>query len=212
MITKALIRVLPPSLMTRFESKLRALCQNIHQSFLLIIDLVLKQFQWDSSGQEGYYSVQRSDIHQSIDFKLLRNITSKKIKSKDNFARTLTIFRQNNEINILYLKKIIKYILDSYSTDCSPFKALASEFQEIIRINYGSVNTATGAQSSNREESKAINHALLALKEKETRELHLKLQDQVETLISKPGVILNKSRQVANASNVREPVHQSPQK
>jgi hypothetical protein len=128
MITRALIRVLPASLMTRFESKLRALCQNIHQSFLLIIDLILKQFQSECGHQEGYHSAKQTDIHQSIDFKLLRNITSKKIKSKDNFARTLTIFRQNNEINILYLKKIIKYILDSYSTDCGPFKLLAQDF------------------------------------------------------------------------------------
>lgn len=57
MITRALIRVLPASLMTRFESKLKALCQNIHQSFLLIIDLILKQFQQsDGSHQEGYHS------------------------------------------------------------------------------------------------------------------------------------------------------------
>lgn len=161
--------------MTRFESKLRALCQNIHQSFLLIIDLILKQFQSEGSHQDGYQSAKQTDIHQSIDFKLLRNITSKKIKSKDNFARTLTIFRQNNEINILYLKKIIKYILDSYSADCGPFKFMAQDFQEIIRINYGSANTAAGTQSSNREESKAINHALLAQKEKEIADLHVKL-------------------------------------
>ena len=42
MITRSLIRVLPISLMQRFEAKLKALCQNIHQSFLLIIDLILK--------------------------------------------------------------------------------------------------------------------------------------------------------------------------
>lgn len=102
-----------------------------------------------------------ADITQSVDFKLLRNITSKKIKSKENFARILTIFRQNNEINILYLKKMIKYILDSYASECLPFKDVALEFQEIIRINYGSANTAAGTQSSNREESKQINHAVL---------------------------------------------------
>ena len=143
---------------------------------------------------------------------MLRNITSKKIKSKDNFARTLTIFRQNNEINILYLKKIIKYILDSYSTDCGPFKSMAQDFQETIRINYGSANTAAGTQSSNREESKAINYALLAQKEKEIGDLHVKLQDQIETLISKPGIIINKSRQVVNVNHAREPVHASPSK
>ena len=85
MITRSLIRVLPATLMQRFEAKLKALCQNIHQSFLLIIDLILKQFQSEFS--------RHFEIQQSVDFKLLRNITSKKIKSKDNFARTLTIFR-----------------------------------------------------------------------------------------------------------------------
>lgn len=155
----------------------------------------------------------RGDIHHSVDFKLLRNITSKKIKSKDNFARTLTIFRQNNEINVLYLKKIIKYILDSYSTDCVPFKPVALDFQEIIRINYGSANTAAGTQSSNREESKVINYSVLAQKEKEIVELNSKLQEQIEVLIQRPGVIIN--RQVVhnhNQSNAREPIHMSPSK
>lgn len=74
------------------------------------------------------------------------------------------------------------------------------------------MNTASGAQLSSREESKAINHSLLAAKEKEIRDLYAKLQKQVECLISKPGVILNKSKQIINSGNGREPVHVSPQK
>ena len=61
----------------------------------------------------------------SVDFKLLKNITTKKIISRDNFARIMTIFRQNNELNSQHLKKVVKYLLDSNASECLPFKVLA---------------------------------------------------------------------------------------
>lgn len=131
-----------------------------------------------------------ADICQNIDYKLLKNIASKKIRSKDNFARTLTIFRQNNEVSVQNLKKVIKFILDSYSSDCVAYKALALDVQEVIRLNFS--NTATGQST----ESQEVEH------------IDAQLQAKVDELIQKPSVILNQNRQIMERQAGRNPVHQ----
>lgn len=72
-------------------------------------------------------------VTKSVEFRLLKNITSKKLRSKEKFAKTLTSFRQNNEVNIQNLRKIVKFIIDSYSQESLPYKVLAFDIQEIMR-------------------------------------------------------------------------------
>ena len=43
-LTRSLIRVFAPALLHKFMIKLKHLCQNIHQNFLLMIDMILKEF------------------------------------------------------------------------------------------------------------------------------------------------------------------------
>ena len=43
-LTRSLIRVFTPTLLHKFMIKLKHLCQNIHQNFLLMIDMILKEF------------------------------------------------------------------------------------------------------------------------------------------------------------------------
>ena len=79
-----------------------------------------------------------------MEYKLLTNINNKKLRSKERFAKTLTSFRQNNEVNIQHLKKIVKFIVDSYSQECLPYKVLAFDIQEIMRQYLTNERTATG--------------------------------------------------------------------
>jgi hypothetical protein len=43
-LTRALIRVFVPGLLQKFQVKFQHMCQNIHQNFLLMIDMILKEF------------------------------------------------------------------------------------------------------------------------------------------------------------------------
>ena len=65
------------------------------------------------------------DIAESVDYKLLKNIATKKLNSRSNPTTMLTKFRQNNELCVLNLKKIIKQILDSKKADLLPLQVLA---------------------------------------------------------------------------------------
>ena len=47
-------------------------------------------------------------IANSVDYRLLRKIAMKKLSSRANATTVLTKFRQNNELSVLTLKKIIK--------------------------------------------------------------------------------------------------------
>ena len=71
----------------------------------------------------------------------MKNIASKKLRSKEKFAKTLTSFRQNNEVNIQNLKKIVKFIIDSYNQESLPFKVLAFDIQEIMRQHLNNLTT-----------------------------------------------------------------------
>ena len=115
-LTRALIKVFTHSLLQRFQIKMQHLCQNIHQNFLLMIDMILKEF---------LVQGESSSITKSVEYRLLKNITSKKLRSKEKFAKTLTSFRQNNEVNIQNLKKVVKFIIDSYNQESLPYKVLA---------------------------------------------------------------------------------------
>jgi len=79
------------------------------------------------------YTQRGLNVTKTVEYKLLKNIASKKLRSKEKLAKTLTSFRQNNEVNIQHLKKIVKFIVDSYSQECLPYKVLAFDIQEIMR-------------------------------------------------------------------------------
>lgn len=51
----------------------------------------------------------------------------------------LTCFRQNNEVNIQNLKKINKYLLDSYSPESIGIKVLANEVVEVMKLHLNNV-------------------------------------------------------------------------
>ena len=124
-LTRSLIRVFTPTLLHKFMIKLKHLCQNIHQNFLLMIDMILKEFFLQTQISTPYdqtnkhelfaYTQRGLKVTQTVEYKLLTNINNKKLRSKERFAKTLTSFRQNNEVNIQHLKKIAKFIVDSYS-------------------------------------------------------------------------------------------------
>lgn len=142
-LTRSLIRVLTPTLLHKFMIKLKHICQNIHQNFLLVIDMILKEFFLQAQMNSPYDQVNKHEpflytqgglnVTKTVEYKLLKNIASKKLRSKEKFAKTLTSFRQNNEVNIQHLKKIVKFIVDSYSQECLPYKVLAFDIQEIMR-------------------------------------------------------------------------------
>ena len=88
----ALVISLPPLLLNRFGPKLRTLYGNIHQTFLILTDLVLDACHVNPKENFNYI--------------LLRKIVSKKLKHRK--AQRLTSFRQNNEVNFLILKKICR--------------------------------------------------------------------------------------------------------
>jgi uncharacterized protein YdhG (YjbR/CyaY superfamily) len=84
-----------------------------------MIDMILKEFLVSENVSIS------NNITKSVEYRLLKNITSKKLRSKEKFAKTLTSFRQNNEVNIQNLKKIVKFIIDSYNQESLPYKVLA---------------------------------------------------------------------------------------
>ena len=51
-MTRTLIRVLPSSLLSRFSLKIKQLFSNIHQTFLLTIDTILKEFSINENSLE----------------------------------------------------------------------------------------------------------------------------------------------------------------
>ncbi len=51
-MTRTLIRVLPSSLLSRFSLKIKQLFSNIHQNFLLTIDIILKEFSMNENSLE----------------------------------------------------------------------------------------------------------------------------------------------------------------
>ena len=66
-----------------------------------------------------------ANIVKTNEYQYLRQITDQKLRNKEKHAKTLTSFRQNNEVNIQNLKKVVKYVIDSYTQDCVAFKILA---------------------------------------------------------------------------------------
>lgn len=64
------------------------------------------------------------------------------MNSRSNATTVLTKFRQNNELCVLNLKKIIKQILDSKKADLLPLQVLAIDLQEVIRENLGASSVA----------------------------------------------------------------------
>ena len=67
----------------------------------------------------------------------LRSLVDEKLR--ESKQKTLTSFRQNNEVSQQSLKKIAKHIIDSHAPECSPFKFLAFEVQDMIK---NQLNTA----------------------------------------------------------------------
>lgn len=61
----------------------------------------------------------------------LRNLVDEKLL--ESKQKTLTSFRQNNEVSLQSLKKIVKLIIDSHAPECLPFKFLAFEIQDQIK-------------------------------------------------------------------------------
>lgn len=165
-LTRSLIRVFTPTLLHKFMIKLKHLCQNIHQNFLLMIDMILKEFFLQTQISAPYdqtnkhelfaYTQRGLKVTQTVEYKLLTNINNKKLRSKERFAKTLTSFRQNNEVNIQHLKKIVKFIVDSYSQECLPYKVLAFDIQEIMRQYLTNERTATGSHFGDDPNQKGV--------------------------------------------------------
>ena len=93
-----------------------------------MVDMVLKEVFMES------ITTSTSQITETLDYKMLKNITDIKLKN-----RGLTLFRQNNEVNVQNLKRIIKYIVDSYTQECVPYKVLAFDIQEIMKLHLNQV-------------------------------------------------------------------------
>jgi hypothetical protein len=91
-------------------------------------------------------------VTKSVEYLLLKKITTKKLRSKEKFAKTLTSFRQNNEVNIQNLKKIVKFIIDSYNQESLPYKVLAFDIQEIMRQHLNNLTSCLNSQSDQRED------------------------------------------------------------
>ena len=79
------------------------------------------------------------NIVKTNEYQYLRQMTDSKLRNKEKHSKTLTSFRQNNEVNIQNLKKIVKYVLDSYTQDCVPYKILAFDIQEIMKHHLSNI-------------------------------------------------------------------------
>ena len=80
-----------------------------------------------------------ANIVKTNEYQYLRQITDQKLRNKEKHAKTLTSFRQNNEVNIQNLKKVVKYVIDSYTQDCVAFKILAFDIQEIMKHHLSNI-------------------------------------------------------------------------
>eukprot|EP00347_Sterkiella_histriomuscorum_P016243 403353940 len=130
-LTNVLIEIFSPSLMQKFSLKLRTVYTNAHQNFLLFIDQIL-----------NCCNINPKD---NLNYILLRKLIVKKLKNKLKSKR-ITLLRQNNEVNLLNLKKICKHMSTygsmtqvSGSGDVQmnafhlEFKGLGNEMLEILR-------------------------------------------------------------------------------
>lgn len=107
MLTKAFVRMFPNTLLQRFQVKLQHICQNIHQNFLLTINMVLRSLYSESQTLENterneYFSItdRTSSLTKSDSYRILRKIVEEKLRTKEKQVKSLTSFRQNNEVNI----------------------------------------------------------------------------------------------------------------
>lgn len=66
---------------------------------------------------------------------MLQDTLDSKLRHKEKESKSLTSLRQNNEVNIQNLKKIVKYIIDSYQQEVMSFKVLAFDMQEIMKTH-----------------------------------------------------------------------------
>lgn len=98
----------------------------------------------------------------------------------------LTSFRQNNEVNIQNLKKINKYLIDSYSPESIGIKVLANEVVDIIKNHLNNVITNLNNQAF---------------------DMHTSLPTSQIEFIYK--LIQNRAEQVLNASSVSTNVENS---
>lgn len=90
-----MIEIFSPALIQKFSLKLRTIYTNIHQNFLLLIDQIL-----------NCCNINPKD---SLNYILLRKLIVKKLKNKIKSKR-ITLLRQNNEVNLLNVKKICRHM------------------------------------------------------------------------------------------------------
>lgn len=95
-LLRNLMRVLPSSFLFKHGDKLKHISRSCHQNFIFVVDTVMRHCE-----SQRY-------IANSVDYKLLKKIATKKLNSRTNATTMLTKFRQNNELSVLNLKKIIK--------------------------------------------------------------------------------------------------------
>ena len=99
--------VLDQPTMRKFASKLDDVLKNCHQNFLLMIEFI-------TSG------VTEAEQKKNIDYKLLRTIVTKKMNGKVIKANRLTNFRQKNEVNRAFLKRIACELTDQSLSKQAP--------------------------------------------------------------------------------------------
>ena len=114
--------VLDQPTMRKFASKLDDVLKNCHYNFLLMIEFI-------TSG------VTEAEQKKNIDFKLLRTIVTKKLNGKVIKANRLTNFRQKNELNRAFLKRIACELTDLAICKNSPaVQRLCSAVLETLKM------------------------------------------------------------------------------
>lgn len=91
-------QVFTPPYLQKFSHKLRTVYTNIHQNFLLFIDQIL--------------NCCNANPKENLNYILLRKLIVKKLKNKLKSKR-ITLLRQNNEVNLLIMKKICKFMVSN---------------------------------------------------------------------------------------------------
>jgi hypothetical protein len=117
-LTNSLIQVFSPQYLQRFSHKFRTIYTNIHQNFILYIDTILNCCNINPT--------------ENLNYILLRKLIVKKLKNKQKSQR-LTCFRQNNEVNLLIIKKICRSLVEQTVSDLLDFKDFTDNLLDILR-------------------------------------------------------------------------------